>query len=132
MTEEQRRRDWERQSPLRAGRLIARSPNGWNVFDTNEPEGWFNRTVRAVLVAGEQPYRGPAKDIVLQTVTTQFSSPDECFDGPTVGRRHQPYVGDLTTADTNERVMRCEKCGALMRTVWKEQPSAWHVAAGVR
>jgi hypothetical protein len=130
VTEEQMRRDWERQNPLRPGRLVGRASNGWNVFDTNEREGWFNRTARAALVAGEQPYRGPAKDVVAHAVTTQFASPDECFDGPTVGRRH---VWDGTLKhEPNEHVYRCGKCGAVQRMVWRDQPSAWKVAAGVR
>lgn len=130
MNDEQMRRDWERQSPVRKGRLIGRTPDGWNTFDTNEREGWFNRTARAVLVAGERPYRGPAKDIILSTTVTRFANPDECFDGPTVGRRHQP--SQILSQTSHEHVYRCSKCDAVFRTVWRDQPSAWKVAAGVR
>lgn len=124
------RRAWERELPSRAGRLIGRTALGWNIFDTNEREGWFSRTARAVLTAGEQPYRGPAKDIVISTMMTQFANPDECFDGPTVGRRH---VWDETLKhESHEHIYRCGKCDAVQRIAWRDQPSAWKVAAGVR
>lgn len=106
-------------------RLVGRNARGWNVFDYAEPEGWFDRSVRAVLTAGERPYRGPAMDIVSATTTTPFSDPEKCHDP----RGHQIVPAKL---DPHESVHRCSACGAIVRNVWRDQPSAWKVVAGVR
>lgn len=119
------RRQWERDSPLRRGRLIGRTPEGWNIFDMNEREGWLNRSARALL----SPLGwGRAKDIVRHTVTTRFDSPDLCFDGPTVGRRHQAVL-NLPTGKI-EDVMRCSKCGSITHIAWRDQPEPWRVLLG--
>lgn len=100
-----------------------------NTFERSTREDWFTRMVRHLGCKTSLSAPSAALDIVSDSIETLYTDPESCTNGL------PPHDFDLTSPlvhNDREHCYRCTKCGAMMRTVWRDQPGFWSVFFGRR
>lgn len=101
-----------------------------NTFELNTPEDWFNRLVRHLLGKRTLFATSNTLDVVSHSIETPYNDPETCADAPDAHYERQHRFDRMLVHNDHEHCYRCTKCGAIMRTVWRDQPGFWSVVVG--